>query len=53
MTGEMTIEQLRGWMRLVNTMTLELILLEGDANRPDWYTQEMTQEVQRRKERKG
>jgi hypothetical protein len=45
----MTIEELRGWMKLVNTQTLELILTMGDATTPEWFTQEMTAEVQRRR----
>lgn len=49
MTDTMTVEELRGWMNLVNTMTLELILLEGDAGKPKWFTDEMTAEVQRRR----
>ena len=45
----MTLEQFRGWMSLVNTQMLELILLQGDAGKPKWYTAELTAEIQRRR----
>jgi hypothetical protein len=44
-----TIEEFRAWMTKVNTMTLELILLHGDAGKPEWYTAELTAEIQRRR----
>jgi hypothetical protein len=42
------LEQFRGWMSEVNTQMLELILLQGDAGKPEWYTAELTAEIQRR-----
>jgi hypothetical protein len=45
--GEMTYKELRDWMKLVNTRTLELIILSG--NGPEWYTRAMTEEIQRRR----
>jgi hypothetical protein len=36
-------------MAIVNTQMLELILLQGDAGKPEWYTRVMTAEVQRRR----
>lgn len=43
----MTVEDLREWMKLVNTQMLELMLTV--AKGPEWYTQEITAEVQRRR----
>ena len=52
--GVMSEEQLRSWMKLVNTQMLELILLEGTPGKPEWFTRIMTEEVQRRRaERKA
>lgn len=45
----MTIAQLQGWMKLVNTPMLELILTVG-AGKPQWYKDAMVAEIQRRKE---
>jgi hypothetical protein len=45
----MTLEQFRLWMTKVNTQMLELILLQGDAGKPEWYTAELTAEIQRRR----
>lgn len=45
----MTIEQLQGWMKLINTPMLELILTVG-AGKPQWYKDAMVAEIQRRKE---
>lgn len=42
-------EEFRGWMVLVNTQMLELSLLQGDAEKPEWYMRVMTAEVQRRR----
>lgn len=42
-------EELDGWMSKVNTQTLELILLQGASKEVQWYTQEMTNEIQRRR----
>lgn len=48
----MTEEELQSWMKIVNTQTLELIILQADAGRPEWFTQIMTAEVQRRRSAK-
>lgn len=45
----MTIEQLQGWMKLINTPMLELILTVG-AGKPQWYKDAMVAEIQRRKD---
>lgn len=47
----MSLEQFRGWMSKVNTHMLQLILLQGDANKPKWFTAELTAEIQIRKAR--
>ena len=49
---EMDEEQLRAWMKLVNTQTLEIILTLS-ADKPAWYRRLMTEEVQRRRADKG
>lgn len=45
----MTMEQFRGWMKLLNTQMLEFILLQGDAHKPKWFTAELTAEIQQRR----
>lgn len=45
----MSLEQFRRWMSIVNIQMLQLILLQGDANKPEWFTAELTAEIQRRK----
>lgn len=45
--------ELREWMKMVNTRTLELVLLLGDVDTPEWCTRAITVEVQRRREARG
>jgi hypothetical protein len=47
----MTPKQLAEWMSHVNTRMLELILTVAD--KPEWYTQQVMAEVQRRRRKAG
>jgi hypothetical protein len=42
-------EELKAWMSKVNTQTLELILLSSSPGKPEWYSQAMASEIQKRK----
>lgn len=46
-TQEELIENFRGLMKLLNTPTLELMLLESDSS--EWYITELTAEIQKRR----